>query len=190
LASGLIFYWVMRTWQRGRASVLARLLREQKPVRDFLDDLKRDPPVRVAGTAIFLDAKASGIPRALLNNIKFNRVLHERVILLTFVTREEPRIPLAKRLTVTAVGEGILRIVVQMGFMDKPNIVETLREAENHGFTYEPERTTFFLSREELIPGQRSDLTPLRRTAFVQMQRNSQFVADYYGLPPGRVVEI
>jgi KUP system potassium uptake protein len=82
----------MQTWQTGRASVMARLLREQKPVRDFLDDLKRDPPVRVPGTAIFLDAKASGIPRALLNNIKFNRVIHERVVLLTVVTREQPRI--------------------------------------------------------------------------------------------------
>src|SRR5580704_11385723 len=101
LASGLIIYWLMQTWQSGRASVMARMLREQKPVRDFLEDLKRDPPVRVTGTSIFLDPKASGIPRALLNNIKFNRVMHERVVLLTVVTREQPRIPAAKRLTVT-----------------------------------------------------------------------------------------
>jgi KUP system potassium uptake protein len=190
LVSGLIIYWLMQTWQSGRASVLARLLREQKPVRDFLEDLKRDPPVRVAGTSIFLDAKASGIPRALLNNIKFNRVLHERVVLLTFVTRDEPRIPLSKRVTVTPVGEGIVRVIVQVGFMDKPSIVETLREAEGHGVPYDPERTTYFLSREELIPGQRSDLTPLRRRAFMQMARNAQVVADFYGLPPSRVVEI
>jgi KUP system potassium uptake protein len=190
LVSGLIIYWLMQTWQSGRASVLARLLREQKPVRDFLEDLKRDPPVRVAGTSIFLDAKASGIPRALLNNIKFNRVLHERVVLLTFVTRDEPRIPLSKRVTVTPVGEGIVRVIVQAGFMDKPSIVETLREAEAHGVPYDPERTTYFLSREELIPGQRSDLTPLRRRAFMQMARNAQVVADFYGLPPSRVIEI
>src|SRR5208337_3053508 len=93
LLSGLIIFWLMQTWQSGRASVMSRLLREQKPVRDFLEDLKRDPPVRVRGTAIFMDAKASGIPRALLNNIKFNRVMHERVVLLTVVTREQPRIP-------------------------------------------------------------------------------------------------
>jgi KUP system potassium uptake protein len=190
LTSGIIIYWLMQTWQSGRASVIARLLREQKPVRDFLEDLKRDPPVRVPGTSVFLDPKASGIPRALLNNIKFNRVLHERVVLLTVVTREEPRIAQAKRLTVTPVGEGILRIVAQVGFMDKPNIVEILREAEAYGVAYEPERTTFFLSREELIQGQRSDLTPLRRKAFMQMARNAQVIADYYGLPPGRVIEI
>ncbi len=112
---------------------MARLLREQKPVRDFLDDLKRDPPVRVTGTAIFLDAKASGIPRALLNNIKFNRVIHERVVLLTVVTREQPRIAASKRLTVTPVCEGIVRVVAQVGFMEKPNITEILREAEAHG---------------------------------------------------------
>ena len=190
LVSGLIIYWLMQTWQRGRASVMARLLRDQKPVRDFLNDLKRDPPVRVAGTAIFLDAKASGIPRALLNNLKFNRVLHERVVLLTVVTRELPRIATSKRLTVTPVGEGIVRLVAHFGFMEKPNIVEILREAEHHGIAYVPEQTTFFLSREELLPGQRSDLPPLRRKAFMQMARSAQVIADYYGLPPNRVIEI
>jgi len=190
LTSGLIIYWLMQTWQRGRASVMARLLREQKPVRDFLDDLKKDPPMRVSGTAIFLDAKASGIPRALLNNIKFNRVMHERVVLLTVVTREQPRITGPKRLTVTSVGEGIVRVVAQVGFMEKPNILAILREAEQHGVPCEPERTTFFLSREELLAGQRSDLPPLRRKAFMQMARSAQVIADYYGLPPNRVIEI
>jgi KUP system potassium uptake protein len=190
LLSGLIFYWLMQSWQSGRTSVMARLLRDQKPVRDFLDDLKRDPPVRVTGTAIFLDAKASGIPRALLNNIKFNRVIHERVVLLTVVTREQPRIPVSKRLTVTPVCEGIVRVVAQIGFMEKPNITEILREAEIYGVPCEPERTTFFLSREELLPGQRSDLSPLRRRAFMQMARSAQVIADYYGLPPNRVIEI
>ncbi|MDE2304509.1 MAG: potassium transporter Kup [Gammaproteobacteria bacterium] len=190
LSAGLTIYWLMQTWQRGRSSLHARLLREQKPVRDFLDDLKRDPPVRVPGTSVFLDAKASGIPRALLNNIKFNRVMHERVILLTIVTREEPRISPTKRLTVTEVGEGIVRLVAQMGFMDQPNIVEILRLAESHGIPFDPERTTYFLSREELIPGRRSELPPLRRRAFIQMALNAQVVADFYGLPPGRVVEI
>jgi KUP system potassium uptake protein len=190
LVSGFIIYWLMQSWQTGRAAMMARLLRDQKPVRDFLEDLKRDPPVRVAGTAIFLDAKASGIPRALLNNIKFNRVIHERVVLLTVVTREQPRIPEAKRLTVTPVCEGIIRIVAQVGFMEKPNILEILRNAEAYGVPYEPEVTTFFLSREELIRGQRSDLPPLRRRAFMQMARSAQVIADYYGLPPNRVVEI
>ena len=190
LTSGFIIYWLMQTWATGRASVMARLLREQKPVRDFLVDLKRDPPVRVPGTAIFLDAKASGIPRALLSNLKFNRVIHEQVVLLTVVTREQPRIPEAKRLTVTPVCEGIVRIVAAFGFMEKPNIMEILRAAEARGVHYEPERTTFFLSREELLPGQRSDLPPLRRRAFMQMARSAQVIADYYGLPSGRVIEI
>jgi KUP system potassium uptake protein len=190
LLSGFIIYWLMQSWQSGRAAMMARLLRDQKPVRDFLEELKRDPPVRVAGTAIFLDAKASGIPRALLNNIKFNRVIHERVVLLTVVTREQPRIADAKRLTVTPVCEGIIRIVAQVGFMEKPNILEILRNAEAYGVPYEPEVTTFFLSREELIRGQRSDLPPLRRRAFMQMARSAQVIADYYGLPPNRVVEI
>jgi KUP system potassium uptake protein len=190
LLSGLIIYWLMQTWARGRASVMARLLREQKPVRDFLEDLKLDPPVRVPGTAIFMDAKASGIPRALLNNIKFNRVIHERVVLLTVVTREQPRIAEAMRLSVTPVCEGIMRVVAQVGFMEKPSIPEILRDAECFGVPYQPDQTTFFLSREELLAGQRSELPPLRRRAFMQMARSAQVVADYYGLPPGRVIEI
>jgi KUP system potassium uptake protein len=190
LVSGLLIFWLMQTWQSGRASVMARLLREQKPVRDFLEDLKRDPPVRVPGTSIFLDPKASGIPRALLNNIKFNRVMHERVVLLTVVTREQPRIAAAKRLTVTPVCEGIVRVVAQVGFMEKPNITEILRDAEAHGVPYEPEQTTYFLSREELLPGRRSDLSPLRRAAFMRLARSAQVIADYYGLPPSRVIEI
>jgi KUP system potassium uptake protein len=190
LVSGLLIFWLMQTWQSGRASLMARLLREQKPVRDFLEDLKRDPPVRVAGTSIFLDPKASGIPRALLNNIKFNRVMHEHVVLLTVVTREQPRIPAAKRLTVTPVCEGIVRVVAQVGFMEKPNITEILRDAEAHGVPYEPEQTTYFLSREELLPGRRSDLSPLRRAAFMRLARSAQVIADYYGLPPNRVIEI
>jgi KUP system potassium uptake protein len=171
LLSGFIIYWLMQTWASGRASVMARLLREQKPVRDFLVDLKRDPPVRVPGTAIFLDAKASGVPRALLNNIKFNRVIHEQVVLLTVVTREQPRILESQRLAVTPVCEGIVRIVAQFGFMEKPNIVEILRDAEEFGIKFEAEKTTYFLSREELLPGQRSDLPPLRRRTFMQMAR-------------------
>jgi KUP system potassium uptake protein len=190
LASGLLIFWLMQTWQSGRASVMARLLREQKPVRDFLEDLKRDPPVRVPGTSIFLDPKASGIPRALLNNIKFNRVMHEHVVLLTVVTREQPRIPAAKRLTVTPVCEGIVRVVAQVGFMEKPSITEILRDADAHGVPYEPEQTTYFLSREELLPGRRSDLSPLRRMAFMRLARGAQVIADYYGLPPSRVIEI
>jgi KUP system potassium uptake protein len=190
LVSGIIIFWLMQTWQRGRSSLLARLTREQKTVRDFLEDLRRDPPVRVPGTSIFLDPKASGIPRALLNNIKFNRVMHQRVVLLTLVTREQPRIPAAKRIAVTPVCEGIVRVVAQVGFMEKPGIAEILRDAESHGVPYEPEETTYFLSREELLPGRRSDLPPLRRRAFMQMARNAQVIADYYGLPPNRVVEI
>jgi KUP system potassium uptake protein len=190
LVSGLFIFWLMQTWQSGRASLMARLLREQKPVRDFLEDLKKDPPVRVPGTSIFLDPKASGIPRALLNNIKFNRVMHEQVILLTVVTRDEPRIAPAKRLTVTPVCEGIVRVVAQVGFMEKPDITAILREAESHGVPYDPECATYFLSREELLPGRRSDLPPLRRRAFMQMARNAQVIADFYGLPPNRVVEI
>jgi KUP system potassium uptake protein len=112
------------------------------------------------------------------------------VVLLTVVTREQPRIAESQRLTVTPVCQGIVRLVAQVGFMEKPNILEILRDAEAYGVPYDPERTTFFLSREELMEGRRSDLPALRRKAFMQMARSAQVIADYYGLPPSRVVEI
>ena len=156
----------------------------------FSIDLKRDPPVRVPGTAIFMDAKASGIPRALLNNLKFNRVIHEQVVLLTVVTREQPRITDGKALDRDAGVRGhrahrrAVRLHGETQHHGHP------ARAEAYGVPYEPERTTFFLSREELLPGQRSDLPPLRRRAFMQMARSAQVIADYYGLPPSRVIEI
>ena len=146
--------------------------------------------MRVPGTAIFMDAKASGIPRALLNNIKFNRVIHEQVVLLTVVTREQPRIAEAKRLTVTPVCEGIVRLVAHSASWRSPTSWKSCAPRRPTACPYEPERTTYFLSREELLAGQRSDLPPLRRRAFMQMARSAQVIADYYGLPPGRVIEI
>ena len=190
LLSGLTLYWLMQTWRRGRASVMTRLLRQQKPVRELLDEIKADPPVRVPGMAVFLDPKATGMPRALLSNLKFNRVLHEKVVLLSVVTREQPRVPAGKRLHLSQLGEGIVRLVADVGFLEKPNIVQILRDAAALGIAYDPEETTFFVSREELIAGQRSDLPPLRRKAFIQMSRNAQVAADYFGVPSGRVVEI
>ena len=190
LLSALTLYWLMQTWRRGRMSVMSRLMRQQKPVRELLDEIKANPPVRVPGMAVFLDPKATGMPRALLSNLKFNRVLHEKVVLLSVVTREQPRVPAGKRLHLSQLGEGIVRLVADVGFLEKPNIVQILREAASLGIAYEPEDTTFFVSREELIPGQRSDLTPLRRRAFIQMSHNAQVAAEYFGVPSGRVVEI
>ena len=155
-----------------------------------MDEIRKNPPVRVPGLAVFLDPKATGIPRALLNNIKFNKVMHERVVLLTVVTREQPRVPAGKRLHLSQLGDGIIRLVADVGFLEKPNIVQILREAASLGIAYDPEDTTFFVSREELIAGQRSDLPPLRRRAFMQMSRNAQVAAEYFGVPPGRVIEI
>ncbi|MBS0614720.1 MAG: potassium transporter Kup, partial [Proteobacteria bacterium] len=122
--------------------------------------------------------------------LKFNRVLHERVVLLSVVTREQPRVLPGKRLHLSQLGEGIVRLVADVGFLQKPNIVQILREAASLGIAYDPEDTTFFISREELIAGQRSDLSPLRRRAFIQMSRNAQVATEYFGVPSGRVVEI
>ena len=134
--------------------------------------------------------KASGIPRALLNNIKFNRVMHEQVVLLTVVTREQPRIAAAKRLTVTPVCEGIVRIVAQVRLHGEADITADLAGRREPRRALRSGTHHVFLEPRGIASRPRSDLTPLRRRAFMQMARNAQVIADYYGLPPGRVIEI
>ena len=109
------------------------------PVRDFLALIERDPPHRVEGKAVYLASEAGGMPRALLNNLKFNRVLHQRNVLLTFVRPEVPFVSAENRVEIQNLGEGLCRIIARYGFMESPNVVSALRAAEEAGVPYEPE---------------------------------------------------
>lgn len=183
-------YVLMSTWQEGRRTLAWLISREQMPVRDFLALVQKDPPVRVSGTAVYLAAEAGGMPRALLNNLKFNRVLHERNILLTFVRPEVPFVQPEERIDVQHIGDGLCRVTARYGFMETPNVVAALRGAEEKGVTYQPDQTVYVVGRENPTFTTGSGMPLWRKRLFAFMGRNSQLAAIHFGVPSHRLLEV
>jgi KUP system potassium uptake protein len=183
-------YVLMSTWQEGRRTLAWLIAREQMPVRDFLAMVEKDPPLRVPGTAVYLAAEAGGMPRALLNNLKFNRVLHERNILLTFVRPEVPFVQPEERIDVQHIGEGLCRITGRYGFMETPNVVAALRGAEEKGVAYLPDQTVYVVGRENPTFTTGSGMPLWRKRLFAFMGRNSQLAAIHFGVPSHRLLEV
>jgi KUP system potassium uptake protein len=190
IAVALIAYVLMTTWQEGRRTLNWLVAKEQMPVREFLATIAEDPPHRVAGTAVYLAAEAGGVPRALLNNLKFNRVLHERNILLTFVRPEVPFVPPEQRVEVQNLGPGLHRVISRYGFMESPNVVAALRAAEEAGVPYQPEQTVYVVGRENPVFAAGSGMPLWRKRLFAFMGRNSQLAAIHFGVPSHRLLEV
>jgi KUP system potassium uptake protein len=185
-----VLYVLMTTWQEGRRALNWAVAKEQVSERDFFAALEKDPPLRVPGTAIYLASDAGGIPRALANNLKFNRVLHERIILLTFVRPEVPAVRPDERVQVNKLAPGMYRLIGRYGFMESPNVVVTLRAAEEHGVEYLPEQNVYFVGRENPVFSMRSGIPLWRRRLFAFMGRNSQLAAIHFNVPESRVLEV
>jgi len=183
-------YVLMSTWQEGRRTLAWLIAREQMPVRDFLALVQKEPPLRVPGTAVYLAAEAGGMPRALLNNLKFNRVLHERNILLTFVRPEVPFVQPEERIDVQHIGDGLCRITARYGFMETPNVVAALRGAEEKGVAYQPDQTVYVVGRENPTFTTGSGMPLWRKRLFAFMGRNSQLAAIHFGVPSHRLLEV
>jgi KUP system potassium uptake protein len=190
VAVAIGIYILMSTWQEGRRTLAWLIAREQMPVRDFLALVAKDPPLRVQGTAVYLAAEAGGMPRALLNNLKFNRVLHERNILLTFVRPEVPFVQSEERIDVQNLGDGLCRITARYGFMETPNVVAALRGAEEKGVEYEPDQTVYVVGRENPTFTTGSGMPLWRKRLFAFMGRNSQLAAIHFGVPSHRLLEV
>jgi KUP system potassium uptake protein len=192
LAIGVCLFTVMSTWRRGRELLRARLENETEPLEDFLRHIVENPPVRVPGTGIFMTARATGTPPMLLHHLEHNQVLHERVILLTVVTEEVPRVPTAERLEVGALEQGFLRVTAHYGFMQNPNVPVALRLLkEVLGFEVDVDDATFYLGRETLIPTEKLPGMMLwREKLFAFLARNAARATAFYGIPPDRVVEL
>ena len=190
IAAAAVVYVLMTTWQEGRRTLNWVIAKEQMPLRDFVAMIEKDPPLRVPGTAVYLASEAGGIPRALLNNLRFNRVLHERNILLTFVRPEIPFVSSESRVEVQQLGPGLCRITGRYGFMEQPNVVPALRAAEEKGITYEPETTVYVVGRENPVFATGSGMPLWRKRLFALMGRNSQLAAIHFGVPPHRLLEV
>jgi KUP system potassium uptake protein len=191
LVVGLVIFLIMATWKRGRELVWNKLRPASMPLESFLDDLERHRKVpRVPGTAVFMTANPEGTPIALLHNLKHNKVMHERNLILTILTDEVPQVDPAKRVEVEKLAAGFQRIIAHYGFMEEPNVPELLAEAPLVGEPLNIHRTTFFLSRETIVPTRSGTMARWRQWLFAVMGRNAQPASSFYRIPANRVVEL
>ncbi|CAD5375957.1 potassium transporter [Pseudomonas sp. OF001] len=188
--AGIALFTLMTTWKSGKKLLFARLDETALPLPVFIDSICLQPPHRVDGTAVFLTARPDAVPHALLHNLLHNQVLHEQVILLTVVTEDSPRLPEDRRFEVDSYGEGFFRIILHFGFMEEPDVPAALRQLRRDGLDFSPMRTTYFLSRETVIPSKRIGMANWREKLFAFQQRNSNSSMRYFKLPVNRVIEL
>ena len=189
LMMGLIIFVLLTTWKRGRALLAERLQGDLLPVETFVSSLT--PRIqRVPGTAVFLTGTREGIPHALLHNLKHNKVLHERVVLLTVLVEEVPHVPEAQRIEVRPLAGRLYRVIVRYGFMETPNVPAALTLGEKAGLAFDLMDTSFFLSRETLIPSAVPGMALWREALFSWMLRSAATAMNFFRLPPNRVVEL
>jgi KUP system potassium uptake protein len=189
LVSGSIFF-VMLTWRDGRRILSQRIRDMTAPLDLFFEDVRTCGIHRVSGTAIYMSGNSVGTPLALLHNLKHNKVLHDRVILLTVTTDPVPYTRSAERITLERLEEGFLRVRVHFGFMEKPDIPSALLELKRWDIELNPMDTTFFIGRETILAADKPGLAPWRALLFASLTRNAGDVTSYFGLPPNRVVEL
>jgi KUP system potassium uptake protein len=190
LAVAALMFTLMMTWNKGRAALRARLSESYLPFQLFLEDLASHNVPRVPGTAVFLSGNPNGTPIALLHNLRHNKVLHERVVVLTISTAEVPAVGLEERVKIELLRPDIHRVLACYGFMERPNVPELLDLCATQGLEYDPAETTFFVSRETIVAGPRRGFANWRRRLFAAMARNAQPVSAFFQLPPNRVVEL
>jgi KUP system potassium uptake protein len=183
-------YLLMTTWKRGRDILGARLRERAYPFAQFLKDIAARPPIRVPGTAVFMTGSPAGTPITLLHNLEHNKVLHEKVVLLTVTTADVPQVPPEDRVSVEPLGENFFRVTVVYGFVEEPNVPAALAEARSQGLKIDPRTTTYFLGRETLLATRRPGMAVWRERLFVLMSRNAMRATAFFRIPSDRVVEL
>jgi len=191
LAIGAATFWVLSTWQRGRKILVTQLRDMAVPLDGFLARVTDKHPVRVPGTAVFLTADANNVPFCLLHNLKHNKVLHQRVILLSVTTESVPVVPERDRTTIDDLGKGFYRMIARYGFAESPNVPRVLAAAtERMGFAFNMMDISFFLGREKLVASKKPHMSGLRERLFIWLQRNAVSATDFFRIPSNRVVEL
>jgi KUP system potassium uptake protein len=186
-----VMFALMSTWKRGRQIVWERIRASAMPVLKFVEDIKRRDPLRVAGTAVYMAGNSDGTPIALLHNLKHNKVLHKRVVFLTVVIEEDSHVAPAERLEVEQLDSGFWRVWARYGFMEEPDVQAILNLCASRGLEFKPMETTFFLSRETVIPGRKKGgMANWRERLFAVMARNATSATAFFRLPANRVVEL
>jgi KUP system potassium uptake protein len=190
IAVAALLFVLMTTWKTGRRLVAERLTARSIPLDTFLDTIADKAPVRVPGTAVFMTAQPRGTPPALVHNVRHNKVLHSRVIILTVATAQVPHVPPGERCVVQPAGDSIYNVQLRYGFMDEPDVPAALQRATDNGQPIVDEEVTYFLGRETLIVTKSPGMAVWREKLFVLMTRNAVRATAYFRLPPERVVEL
>jgi KUP system potassium uptake protein len=191
MAIALALFLVMTTWKTGRALLGRNLASKLLPIDVFLADVDAHKPHRVSGTAVFMSSNPHGVPIVLLHHWKHNQVLHETIVLLSVITEAVPEIRTADRLQVKDLGRGFFQVTAHYGFMQTPNVPQIMGIVATHyGVPYVPERTSYFLGRETLLPTGDSKMFRWRKALFSFISRNARSATQYFGIPPDRVVEL
>jgi KUP system potassium uptake protein len=189
LGIGASLLFTMLTWKRGRQFLSGKFADMSLPLDDLVDSFKRHAPVRVRGTAVFLSASTVATPGALLHNLKHNKILHEKVIILTLLTQRVPRVKAEESLEVIDIGSGIWRVISSHGFMEQPDVQQILASCASHDLTCDPNQTSFFLGRETIVPTRKN--MPIWQARFFSLLcRSSQSAMEFFNLPPNRVIEL
>ncbi|WP_439518575.1 potassium transporter Kup [Hydrogenophaga sp.] len=190
LALGLLLFGVMSTWSRGRGILLESIRSDGLALQPFIDSLDPATASRASRTAVYPVADPSTVPQALLHNLKHNEVLHERNVILTVVFHEVPWVPMAERVQVEPLGHAFWRVTLHFGFMNTPDVPRALTLTESHGLRVPVFETSYFLSRETVVPAPGSGMAAWREHLFAAMSRNAGGVVDYFRLPGNAVVEL
>jgi len=181
---------LMLTWMQGRRLLRAKLREDALNLREFLEAVFICPPARVEGTAIFLTAEPGLVPVALLHNLKHNKVLHTHNLFLTVRSHEVPYIPSAERVEVEPLGPDCWQVVLHFGFMNEPNVPAALRLVPEHDLPLDEMQTSYFLSRDSVMPTVGEGMAMWREKLFASMHRNAADMADFLSLPSNRIVEL
>lgn len=190
LTVGLFMLTLMLTWRRGRRVLFDKLEQETMSLEPFTDSLMLSPPLKVPGTAVFMTSTPDRVPHALLHNLKHNKVMHERIVLLNISTREIPLVNSADRINIREVRPGFYVIRAYYGFKESPDVPQLLQDCAAFGLTFNMMDTSFFLSRERLIPSAQPAMPPVLERIFVLMTRNTMNATDFFNIPTNRVVEL
>ena len=189
LAIAAAIFTMLTTWSRGRALMRQTMAEGSIPMEVFAKSA-HSSATRVPGTAIFMASAASGVPSALLHNIKHNKVLHERVVILTVAIQDVPYVSEEKRCSVKDLGQGFFRITLRFGFLEETDVPATLKRTDMCGGPFEMMKTSFFLSRQTLIASAKPGMAIWREKLFAWMLRNAASAMEFFRLPTNRVVEL
>jgi KUP system potassium uptake protein len=190
LVVGVIVFTAMTTWRRGRKILNDRLGAQSLSIEAFLRELGGGRIHRVPGTAVFMTRSSEGVPTTLLHNIKHNKVVHQRVVLLTVETQETSHLGTDERVTWQEVGQGVYRLGLRFGFMEDHDIPAVLEAFDTGPVKFNRMTTSYFLGRETLIPTRQPGMAIWREHLFAWMMRNASSASSFFNLPPNQVIEL